>query len=63
MGFMDAFLHDAGHGMIFARGSPARVETDFRSASLPESGPGCRKNDAELKDLGKITSGCRRHLA
>jgi hypothetical protein len=43
MGFMDAFLHDAGHGMIFARGSPARVETGFRSASLPESWPGLQK--------------------
>jgi hypothetical protein len=61
MGFMDAFLHVAGQGMIFASGSPgARVEAGFHTASWPEKGPQvCGKNDAEIKDLGKMTSGRR----
>jgi len=51
---MDAFLHVAGQGMIFAGGSPgARVEAGFRFASLPESGP----RFAAVNDLGRITPG------
>ena len=39
MAFMDAYLHVAGQGMIFARGSRrARVEAGFRTASWPERG-------------------------
>jgi len=64
MGFMDAFLHVAGQGMIFAVVRPAPV---WRLVSAlhhcRKVAPAFAENDAELKGLGKITPGCRRHLA
>jgi hypothetical protein len=55
MGSMDALLHVAGQGAIFARGSTrARVALCIFAGKWP---PGCGKNDAELMDLGKITPG------